>query len=390
MLDAINLLIVFPFAVLAGINHFWWVSASLLPICLYLLLAIGSNLRMSNFLRILLKSPSLALIAYFVLYLLFVQWETFVDRDLVEIGALLLYILVFVGGAATFGYRDVPRYIKLFIFIVVLIEISQFLLKINPSDNPNIYGYMAYISLPFLFIDRLRIGSDCRLNLVLTSSVIVVFVILLFVFNTRMAAVGVLVFYVCYRYALVAHRSRAAFNIFFFVYLLFIVISFYIFIYLAGLGIIKDLDESSEGIFSKGLSGRIAIWPDLLQSISENFWLGKCSNCNTMYFDNVTMSRNLSSHNTYLEILFRNGFLGLSLVLIQFYILARHFFLASWTSAGCFGFAYLMACFFFMNSCEFVYFSTFPANLLFWLIMGIAYGKTLSSSRRVAVKSNNV
>jgi O-antigen ligase len=376
MLNVINSILTFPLAIWAGINHFWWVSASLLPMSLYLFISIGLNLKMSNLLRIFLKPPSLVFIAYFVLFLFFVRWETLVDRDLVEIGALLLYILVFVGGAAAFGHREIPMYIKFFILVVLIIELSQFALKINLSDNINIYGYMAYSSIPFLVIDRLHIGSDNQSSLVKIFVMLLLFLILLFVFNTRMAALGVFTFYVCYKFALVAHRSQAAFNIFYLVFLLFLVVSVYIFIYLYGLGIITDLDDKSEGVFSKGLSGRLVIWPDLLQSISENFWFGKCSNCNSEYFDNFIGTRNLSSHNTYLEILFRNGFLGLGLVLIQFFILARHFFLAAWMPVGCFGFAYLMACLFFMNSCEYIFFATFPANLLFWFFIGIVYGRT--------------
>jgi O-antigen ligase len=150
-----------------------------------------------------------------------------------------------------------------------------------------------------------------------------------------------------------------------------------LYVFAEDVGFFMKYEVYSNEYFGKGIDGRSFIWPDLLLRIFENPWFGHCSNCSTEYFDNILSTRNLSSHNTFLELLFRGGIFILILVISLFWLFFVKFRRATnANNSGRFGFAYLLSVLLFMNSNEFGLTQTFTANFLFWCTLGTLYSRS--------------
>ena len=131
-----------------------------------------------------------------------------------------------------------------------------------------------------------------------------------------------------------------------------------------------DLVElDSSGV--KGVFGRLGIWVELIQYIFEKPWFGYGSNASPEYIYSETIGRNLSSHNTYLDLLFRIGIVGFSLVILLFFQMIRYFYRNKKSKYAAPGMALLFASLFMAAGYEFIFFTVLSVNLFLWC--GIAF-----------------
>jgi len=394
--------IIFPLilGVIAALTHFVWLSLWLFPMAIYFLFSLLPGVSLPNFIRSASMLPSRILFIFPILFLIFYSTEFDLTRDIfnfhpnereaIELFSLLLNALVFSIGIALCRNRALPVGLKRFGLVVFFVEFFQYVIGVNINENPQLYAYLIYVVVPLLVVDHFytnkKIGS---VKIIFTC--ILLFVILFFVFATRVPGLGIFVFIACYFLWPYLKNRPKLYYLFISIYFLLLLGTIIYYVYLTGLGSLIEYDDASENAFGKGVSGRMYIWPDLVQRIYDNLWTGMCSNCTTEKFYNFDFTRNISSHNTFLEIAFRYGLVGLALLFILVFSLAAGFR----RTGGCttnarFGFAYLMSSMLFMSSNEFGLTQTFVANGIFWFILGVCYGRTLPVSNTALISEHPI
>jgi hypothetical protein len=366
------ILIALILALVASISKFAWVSIFILPT--FIILVLFSLYHNNGFS---IYRPSKIPIFYFsFIWLIFTFILLFepgnaTGRSYVEFLSIILYFVIFAVMSRVYRFRNIstPLFF-LFLFIILFSFIYGAGIKVM-TENNQIYAYVFFISLPFLicFFD-----FDKKI----TIRVLFLFVVIqMFIFENRMPVISfLLIMFVVNYWSLL---SRNAFVYFTFICLLFIFSIFGPVIYLS-----IDLatyDELSRQYFNKGIDGRSFIWIDLIANIKDNLWFGKCSNCASMYSLNELESRSLSSHNTFLELLFRMGVVGLLPFLFMLISLLYRFYIFKHIAVARFGAAYIVGSVAFMSANEFSLTQTFTANLIFWAGVGILYGKSNLHSR---------
>ena len=146
----------------------------------------------------------------------------------------------------------------------------------------------------------------------------------LFVLLNRTAFFGVIVFIITYGIYPFLIKNKGLYRIY--IILFFVTIFLLIFSYVTGS--FEFLNEFSEEYFSKRIdSGRSEIWMALFDYISLKPWYGYGINQYSTLLEHSSVSnRTISSHNMYIEILLRGGFLFLGIFLLLLYSIWMSFY----------------------------------------------------------------
>ncbi len=148
------------------------------------------------------------------------------------------------------------------------------------------------------------------------------------------------------------------------------------------------LEQHSRDIFGKSLfSGRHTIWVELIEFIKLKFWFGWGADHSSHQLMASSGLRNLSSHNTFLEIWYRLGFTGVVLFLMILYSIWRVVVVEVALKPTRVVASFLLAAVVFMSSNGFLFDSILTVNLVSWLILGVGVGLSKAPSR-VSDKSN--
>lgn len=137
------------------------------------------------------------------------------------------------------------------------------------------------------------------------------------------------------------------------------------------------VDNLSLSLFDKSLfSGRNYIWKELIDIIHEKPWDGYGTYVLSKDFVSETKSwRNLSSHNTYLEIALRGGYIGLIIFLGLLWSIWGQFYSKNNLLLKRVAAAGFIAVLFNMVFAEFLLFQNLAANAIIWSFWGLAIGK---------------
>jgi hypothetical protein len=371
--------------VLAAVTHFLWVTAWLALLLIYILSKIvfrPANVNLHTPIR---SATGLFFGLYLLVYLFLFEFRgdlvrsSFLwrpdERQYIEGVSYFFNYACFIFGFASCHNLLKNRNVKLFLISCLISELILILTNIYSIDNPQYYSYLNFTLVPLLFLYKVNYFSR---NIYLYITILVCTQLVFF--GNRFPSLALIFFALCW-YIYPFFLKRKVRHFFWFISL-FVTLSILPILYepilestiVASYNSTRSNDSNSA--LDKGLDGRLAIWPDIINSIVERPFLGVCSNCSTEYFSNWSQSRDISSHNTFLEVLFRSGLIGLICVLLIFYSISKNSVTPITVSPySRFLFSYVSSCMTFMTSNEFGFTQTFVANAIFWLIIGVCSGK---------------
>lgn len=273
---------------------------------------------------------------------------------------------------------SILRYVFLFQWVLLIIYFrvahGAFLLSNNLS-----LGNITIVLLPYIY---LAFDGKSVLRFIFSSMVLLYLAII----SAKTAFGGAIIFfftYYCYPYLIV---SKIRYKLFFkfFMMLLFFCIAIYI------LTTFEFFDDLSKLLFSGATlaSGREILWPELLHYIIEKPLFGHGINQSSDYiqsivYGTISIYRNLSSHNIYLEILLRGGILLLSFFLILFYRIWGSFYsicnnkMSRIAASGFLAFLFLGA------GIPIGLYDNIVLNTLLWFYWGIASGNTWITNHQI-------
>ena len=139
--------------------------------------------------------------------------------------------------------------------------------------------------------------------------------------------------------------------------------------------------QASQDLTGKGTFGRLVVWEGLVNEIIPSLWWGHCSNCNTEFVEGIGLSRNLSSHNTFLELVYRSGLVGLGLFLVVMFKIADRFLVLRHSPYARIGAAYLFASLWVSTTYEYIMFSFISVNILFWIVIALLIALSVGPTR---------
>lgn len=355
-------------AVAAAMTQFAWVSLALIP--MGLMLYVFSLHKECNYTLIPLYKMPLFYICFIWFVCHFVLSYDFAGasvRDAVELLGVVANLVFFALFSKTYASRPLPQSLFCFFILVVVFHLLHDMV-LGGGENKQVYAYTFFVAVPFLVV-----GMGFNRNKIIVM-LLLFSMLQVFYFVNRVPALAFIVMLLVYFFWGLVSRSRFVYLLLMVLFLSVIIISPYLYVELD----ISYADELSRRYFNKGIDGRMSIWPDVINSIYSEVWFGKCSNCGTQYYLNALETRNLSSHNTFLELMFRVGLLGVLPFVLMLSLLLIHFLKNRYSKASQFGAAYLIGAIIFMSSNEFSMTQTFTSNLLFWAGLGMLYGRSKS------------
>ena len=298
--DPLKLIIVVIAALAAALMQFAWVSAALIPTAI--MLFIFSLYRSSRYTLITPRKMPFFYICciWFVCHFLFLyDFSKSNARDHVELFGVLINVIFFAYFSRTYANRALSGSLYVFFVLVAVFHLLQDLI-IGGGENKQVYAYTFFVVLPFLVVGM---GFNRRKII----QILFLFSILqLLYFVNRVPALSIMLILIVYYFWGWISQSRWLYVVMLTLFFFIIILSPYLYVG----GDISYADELSRHYFNKGIDGRMSIWPDIIENIYSDTWFGKCSNCSTEYYLNSLGTRNLSSHNTFLELTFRVGVVG--------------------------------------------------------------------------------
>jgi O-antigen ligase len=247
--------------------------------------------------------------------------------------------------------------------------------------NSLFLGNITIILLPYMY---LVFGGKPKLRFILSSIVLLYLMLIL----CRTAFVAALIFFLTYYFYPYLIVNKIRYKLFFssFMILLFFSIAIYM---LSGSGF-DFLDDFSVKYFGGKTirSGRELLWPELLLYIIDKPLFGHGINQASEYIQSIgigtiSVDRDLSSHNIYLEILLRGGILLLSFFLILFYRIWGSFYsirnnkMSRIAASGFLAFIFLGA------GIPLGLIDNIVLNTLLWFYWGVASGNTWITNHQI-------
>ncbi|WP_162605013.1 O-antigen ligase family protein [Geomonas terrae] len=373
--DSLYLCVIAASAILAS-RHFILEELVARPFIIYLLLVIAYYRSYPEARSVMASPPVVAFGVFTAYFLARVPWIDLDTKGEKDVFYTVICGVLLVGMAVSFGKRKLPPHFLLFLAATGLLYVMYYLLLGVETSNPLIYGYTLFSFLPLLILE---IEGEPRHGLKKVTIVIILStaVVLLLLFSTRVPAVSLLIFGAVMHFWDTITKSPGRMKLLFALLFVCLLGGILLYVQLWYTGVLADFDTVSDRYFQKGISGRGSIWPELLLRILDDPFFGHGSTRNTEYYDNFTGVRNLSSHNTYLEISFRMGLVGLFLLILVYYKLIMHFCRHREVPAAKVGGAYVLAAMVFQGSGEYMFFNSILANVLVWSFLGVCIGRTL-------------
>lgn len=364
-------------ACILATKHFILVEKYAYPFIYVFLILIISSFNNNVFFQV-IKSKFITVFFIFSFYLVMLLPSFSLNiEDIRTVGYQFLYIIIFAGMAATFFNKKIPVIIKYFFAFLMFFYIIFSFNENLANHNKQIYAYVIFSFFPYTIIDNGTMHDSLGRVSNKTLFLIVVCSILLFlIFKARIPAAAFIIFLMSVVFWDSITKNKRTFNILYFSYIVLLIGAVFMYIYAVNMGYISDYDDFSQMYFEKGFSGRATIWPEVMSHIYQDLWFGKCSTCITDNYMNFSELRNLSSHNTFMEIAFRSGIIGFVLLVFLYYTLMRHFFRFKTKMASRIGGSYLLAALLFQSSGELMFFNSILANVLVWGFLGVCFGRS--------------
>ena len=297
----------------------------------------------------------------------------------IAIGTILAGLVFFIGNAYGRSHQKLfktGRYVALFYVTSLVIKMfKDFIAQESIHDL-----WIGKIVLIFAPLASLIFYQNSRYKRCGDALLLITVIALLFS-SSRVSALCILVFLGIFHIRNNFRWTKTTHSLFFIIF--FAILSAFIYVYgrLEHLSWAQDLDKLSWKYFNKSFfSGRNFIWPELLEIISRNPLWGQGSFQESYYYASTALPwRNLSSHNTFLEILVRGGLVGLAIFTSILYAIWMCLYDKSHSLYARFGIAYFMAIIINVFSAEYLITQNLTTNLIIWFCWGACVGNNLRS-----------
>lgn len=264
---------------------------------------------------------------------------------------------------------------KIFLFqITAYIFYNYFFYFENRNDLSIEIGYLIIISIPYIFI------SFKSFHTYYTKIFLFFLFSFLLIFSMRGSVLALLVFIFNYKIYYFLNKNPTLYRLSFWFHLIIIILFCY---FIMSLYDNSLLNELSIKLFQKKIdSGRSYIWSTLFHVINENIWLGYGGDQSSNFILSLVKRgiRSTASHNSFIEILFKGGLIGLFLFLFLFYSIWLQFMTHKEKYWSRLGSSYLIAILYMMSTQKVLISQNFTMNLFFWLFIGVSLSQTLKQA----------
>ena len=142
---------------------------------------------------------------------------------------------------------------------------------------------------------------------------------------------------------------------------------------------------NSEG--EKGVFGRLPVWVELFRYIGDKPWWGYGSNISSEYVYSDVIGRTLSSHNSYLDLLFRNGVLGFTFFIILWIQIIGYFYKNRHSKFAPVGISLLFSSLWMASAYEIIFFTIMTVNLFYWVAFAIVVNCIENETKEISKKN---
>ena len=362
--------IAFVFSLFAVYSHFIMDNWHLPFVFIAVSFLAFYNFRLSTLSKVVKNRVFVCLIVFYVFYFFSMTFsfdDFYIDawslkKIKIEIISIFILITTFILIMGQKSSSILFHYFYSFISITFFLSLICHFTDFNSIYNKNFYGYHAFL---FLFYFNIKNIKNDKLFFIVS---IIILAITFFSFNSRTSTAAILIYLFIYRFYNYFFNSGIKIFLVSIAYFFIIFFSIYYYTFEAiDNDTILELNSSGE----KGVFGRLGIWVELLQYISNKPWFGYGSNISSEYMYSKVIGRNLSAHNTYLDILFRIGIIGFLLVVLLFSQLIKYFHINKKSDFAASGMALLFSSLFMAAGYEFIFFTILSVNFFLWC--GIAF-----------------
>jgi len=292
-------------------------------------------------------------------------WVSSPERIPREALVITLYLVVLVLVASSRRDANVRTFVLVFTIVGLLLEFYGLVSKSRIIANPNVYAYQIICACPVVHLILVRRPW------ILTGTLLATAYFTMFGLGSRTGFVALLLYLGVYWTWPLVSRSRRRIALTLLAVMAGIVAFMYIYLFQTDTVTSNAAIQRSEEISDKGSLGRLSVWIYVVSEISKDPWWGKCGNCNTEYFYEPDIGRNLSSHNEYLEVTYRLGLVGLAVLLATLVAFGFHFQRHRDSQYARLGFAFLVAALWTASTYEYIVFTFLTAGMLFWIAMAL-------------------
>lgn len=279
-----------------------------------------------------------------------------------EILGVCIFLVVFILMLGQKRGDSFSYYIYSFLWVSFILEMLMHFLDYNSIYNKNFYAYHAFLLVGYM---HLRNIDNKKIFLIGAG---ILFLITFFSFQSRSTSAAILIYLFFYFNIkrIWKTKTRLVLTTFIYFFILGFAIYYYTFIAVNN-DYISNLNSEGE----KGVFGRLAIWVELFQYIGDKPWWGYGSNISSEYVYSDIIGRTLSSHNTYLDLLFRNGIFGLLLIMFLWIQIIRYFYKNRHSKFAPVGISLLFSSLWMASSYEIIFFTILAVNLFYWAAYAI-------------------
>lgn len=244
---------------------------------------------------------------------------------------IIIYLVIFIlGSIISYNTKKIPVFFWLltscYFLMLVINNIVQ--LEETQSGSHLGVGIVFFTIIPFILVSPERYRK-----LVFFSLFLIIFPFLAIIGSRGaiLAFIGLFVFIKFYRFF---STSKTVYSLTFVILLIFIGCFYYFYLNYADYEQVSMVtDDSIFRVLEKRVGTRLGVWSHCLHFIAEMPFIGHGTNMSTGLQSPSTsenliyLSRdNISSHSTYIELLYRSGIIGLCIFLIFNYNLWMSFY----------------------------------------------------------------
>ncbi len=376
------------FSFYAVYSNFIMNNTQVIYLGLILCLIGGINFNLSTFLLFSKNWIFRMFLVFFIFYLVHFNFEYkifdvdlfFIKNMILEIIGVFIFLILFILVLGQKRIESFTFYIYSFLLVSFILEMLMHFFDYNSIYNKNFYAYHAFLLVGYM---HLRNIENKKIFLLGTGLLLL---ITFFSFQSRSTTASILVyvfFYFNYN-RILKTKSRLILTSLIYFFILGFAIYYYTFIavdndYLTNL--------NSEG--EKGVFGRLPVWVELFKYIGDKPWWGYGSNISSEYIYSDVIGRTLSSHNSYLDLLFRNGVLGFIIIIFLWIQIIRYFYMNRHSKFAPVGISFFFSSLWMASAYEIIFFTVMTVNLFYWVAFAILINCIESETKDLSKNTPN-
>jgi O-antigen ligase len=348
----------------------------------------GVNFNFRRFLLFSKNSIFRMFLGFIIFYLVHFNFEYkifdvdlfFIKNMIFEIIGIFIFLILFIVVLGQKHIESFSFYIYSFLWISFLLEMLMHFLDYNSIYNKNFYAYHAFLLVPYM---HLRNIENKKIFLLGTG---VLLLITFFSFQSRSTTTSILLYvFIYFNYnRILKTKSRLLLTSLIYFFLLGFAIYYYTFIAVDN-DYLTNLNNEGE----KGVFGRLPVWVELFKYIGDKPWWGYGSNISSEYVYSDVIGRTLSSHNSYLDLLFRNGILGFTIIIFLWIQIIKYFYKNRHSKFAPVGISLFFSSLWMASAYEIIFFTIMTVNLFYWVAFAILINCIESEINELSKKTPN-